>query len=247
LWQFLNAVRNRDEYIPRGGRLLDLHCAIATYSEQPAGYTPKTFPGIEISVTRTRRKISILDDSARLRIARDFQPKLLTYRFTNYQKVLSSTFDAPQFMSPIREIARNLGACTPDDPDLQQEAIKLFQARDVQIRSDGWVEVDTVIIETLLGLVHEAKLRSVYVGEIAEAASEILAGRGDKEELEARGVGDRLRLLHLVTEPRDSRGFKLALTPSVSRHIHELARDHEVPSIGDGVKRCEFCDFGDPE
>lgn len=245
LWQFLNAIRNRDEYIPRGGRLLDLHCAIATYSEQPAGYAAKTFPGIEIPVIRTSQKISILDDSARLRIASDFQAKLLTYRLTNYQKVLSSTFDAPELMSPIREIARSLGACTPDDPDLQQETINLLQARDAQIRSDSWVDITTVIIEVLIALVHEAKSRSVYVGEIAKLVSVTLEGRGDNWEVEARAVGEKLRLLHFKIEPRDSHGFKLLLTPPVSRRIHRLARDYEVPSIADGVKRCEFCNFGE--
>ena len=196
-------------------------------------------------MNRTRQKISILDDSAQLRIASDFQAKLLNYRLTNYQKVLNSTFDAPEFTSPIRELARTLGACTPDDADLQQEAINLLQARDVQIRSESWVDITTVIIEVLLGLIHEAKLRSVYVGEIAETASVILERRGDKRELEARGVGEILRQLNLVIEPRDSRGFKLLLTPLVSRRVHELARDYDVPSVADGVKRCEYCQFGD--
>lgn len=247
LWQLLNAVRNRNEYIPRGGRLLDLYSAIGTYSEQSGGYTPKTFPGIEISVSHTRRKISTLDDSARLRIASDFQAKLLSYRLANYQKVVSCTFDVPEFTSPIREIARNLGACTPDDADLQEEAINLLQARDAQIRSEKWVEITTVIIEALLALIHEGKSRSVYVGDIAEAASVILAGRGDKRELEDRGVGGKLRLLHFTIEPRDSHGFKLLLTPPVSRRVHDLARDFDVPSIADGVKRCEYCQFGGAE
>jgi hypothetical protein len=236
---------NRHEFIPRGGRLLDLHCAIATYSEQSGGYTAKTFPGVEISVSRTGHKIPTLDDSARLRIASDFQARLLTYRLTNYQKVLSSTFDAPEFPSPIREIARSLGACTPDDAELQQEAINLLQARDVQIRSERWVEDCTVIVEALLGLVHLGE-PSAYVGDIAEAASVILMCRGDNRELEARGVGEKLRLLHFATEPRDSHGIKLLLTP-VSRRVHELARDYDVPSIADGVKRCEHCQFGGAE
>jgi len=235
----------KNEYIARGGRLLDLHCAIATYSEQPGGCKPNTFPGIEISVIQASRKLPILHDSAQLRISRDFQAKLLSYRLTNYQKVLNSRFGAPELTSPIREIARSLGACTPDDADLQQEVINLLKARDAQIRSERWVEVNIVLIEALLGLVHEGKVRSPYVGQIAEAASVILAYRDDKQELEARRVGEILRQLNLATEPRDGRGVKLILTPAVSRRIHELARDCDVPSVQDGVKRCEFCNFGD--
>ena len=141
----------------------------------------------------------------------------------------------------MRELARSLGACTPDDPDLQAELINLLQEQDTEIRAARWTDLDTVVIEAVLFYCHEAARGFVYVGEIARTVETILQERGESMVMEPGLVGKRLRSLRLMTEPRDSKGVRLLLTNAVRCLVHELARDYEVAPIQDGVERCQHC------
>jgi hypothetical protein len=239
--QFLNAVQKRCVRVPRRGRLLELHNAAVTYSESRGGRTPCKLFGLEIPVFSAGRDLPALDDVARQKIADDFQPRLLAYRLENYGKVCQSHFDASEFISPTRELAGCLGACTPEDPDLQAQLIQLLKGQDTEYRSALWTDLNTAIIEALVAYIHEGELNSIYVGKIAESAEVILEGRGEHRRIEARHVGERLRNLGLNTEPRDSKGMKLIFSQAVKRRVHELAHDLDVPTIRSGKEGCPDC------
>jgi hypothetical protein len=197
--------------------------------------------GIEVPVVFPVRQLEILDENTQRRIAADYQPKLVGYRRANYEKIRSSKFDAPDLTSPMRGLARSLGACTPDDEDLQAETVHLLAARDADIQASKWTDLNVTIVEAILGFIHEGKETYIYVGDIAKAAEAILLGRGERRQVEAREVGEKLRFLELETEPRDSRGFKLLLTEVIRRRVHELARDFDAPSIQHPVAGCPCC------
>jgi hypothetical protein len=237
----LSIARKRSGLIPRGGRLFDLHFGVATYTELGSTYRPGVIPRIEISAVPAREGLPVLDKPMRQKIANDFQPKLLSYRLANYAKVLNSAFDAPGFTPQMRDLAQNLSACTPDNPDLQAQILELLRTQDKEIRSAAWLDLNIVIVETILAFVHGAKEDCVYVAEIAEAAEAILQGRDEPRKLPPRAVGERLGPLGLITEPRNSKGIRLLLTKEVSRCVHELAYRFSVPSIQDGAKRCPHC------
>jgi hypothetical protein len=236
----LDAAQRPNEFIPRGRRLLNMHCAVATFSET-GGINGHKFTGIEILAPPLNRHVEILAEDSLRRMAEGFQARLLCYCFENFRNARSSNFDAPQFLPPIRDHARSLGACTPDDAGLQAELLGFLEARDVDLRSEKWVDLTVIVLEAILALIHEGEETAVYVGEIAKAAEAILRGRGETREVEPREVGQKLRLLGFKTETRDARGYKLLLTQEVSRRVHELARNFAAPSIEVPLKGCEYC------
>ncbi len=232
--QLLVATRQRNVRIPRRGRLLDISCAVATFTEP--GCVPKNFSGIEIPIVVSCPEPAILKASQEQEVSEDFQGRLLAYRFTNHSKVLNSTFDVQNFTMRMRELARSIGRCIPDDPELQQKVIRLLKTQDDQNRSERWVDMNTVMVETLLEACHAAGTKCLYVGEIAERVEIILNVRGENREVTAREVGDRLRQLGLKIEPRNMKGYKLLLNQTLRLRVHELARVFDAPTIeADGI------------
>lgn len=234
--QLLCATRQRNVHVLRKGRLSDVFCAVATFS-----CMPQNFSAIEIPVGPSGPELKILSDSEEQKITETFQDRLLAYRFSNHRKVLSSTFDVPHFTFAMRELARSFGRCTPDDADLQQKVIRLLAVQDADIRSERWSDVTTVVVEALLAACHEEGKTHIYIGELAELVEVILGGRGENRKVSAREVGQRIKPLGLVTEPRDSKGFKLRLTQIVRRRVHNLAHSLDAPTIDDGIVRCADC------
>ena len=241
LERLLSAMRKRNEFVPQNGRLLDLHCAVATYSDSRRCRIEGALPCIEIPVRASIREVPVLSDSSQQRIAEMFQPRLLGYRLEYYHRIYTSDFDIPDLTPPIRELARTLGACTPCDVKLEAETIQFLRAQDAEIRSESWTDPDNLIIEAVLGFVHESKMECAYVLEIAKAVETILAGRGEFRNVDPREVGPRLRFLGLMTEPRNSKGIRLQFTQALCRRIHDLARDYDVPSIRRLKKGCILC------
>jgi hypothetical protein len=225
LQRLLSCARRGIGFVPRGGRLLDFHCAVATYTETSGVHGSGILPGVEIPV---------LSASQRL-------PKLLSYRLENFSKVLNSTVYLPELTPSMQGLAKSLSACTPEDPDLQAQVPDFLRTQDNELRSAAWLDLNVVLIEAILAYVHEAKEHSVYVAEIAKAAEVILNARGENRRLEPRAIGPRLGALGLMTEPRDRNGIRLILSGEVSRRVHELARSFSVPLNQDIVKRCILC------
>jgi hypothetical protein len=240
--RMLSTAREGIGVIPRGGRLLEFRCGVATSTEFGNANRSGATPSLEIPVIPALHGLPVLDIDTRRKIAADFQPRLLAYRLANFSKVQNAAFDAPELAPSIREIAANLMACTPEDADLQKQVPELLREQDKEARSAAWVDLDVVIIEAILAFVHEAKEHAIYVKKIAEAAEVILVERGEKRELEPRAIGARLRALGLLTEPRDRQGIRLMLTGEVSRRVHELAKIFSVPSVQNGSKRCGLCE-----
>jgi hypothetical protein len=238
--RMLNIARRSMGSIPRGGRLIDFHCAVATYT-QLGNACGGVIPSLEIPVVPACNSVPVLDNSMRQRIANDFQARLLGYRFVNFRQVVNSLFDATELTPSVREVAQSLAACTPDDPDLQAQVPDFLRIQDQEIRSAAWLDLDTAIVETLLAFVHEGREDHVYVGEIAKSAEEILTRRGENRKREPRTVGPRLAVLGLITEPRDSKGIRLVLTENVARRVHKLASNLSAPSMRYGAKSCELC------
>lgn len=238
--QFLRASSSRDFWVPRGNRLLNFCSAKAIYSGDAFMGTSLSGTAIRISITPTREQLSV-NQRLQEQIANELQAKLLMYRLANYQKVRDSVFDVLQFTSPLRDIARSLGACVVDDPELQSSIVPLLQDEDEESRAGRWGDLSCVAIEALLFFCHEGPRESVYVREVADTMNAILKGRGETLELEDRAVGDKLRSLGLPTKPRDSKGYKVMLLDGVRSQIHRLARELDVPSLQDGVVRCRHC------
>lgn len=243
LIRLLCAARNRDGQILRGGRLHHLYAPIATFAQTyPAPYgSPMS---LEIPVIPTRAPLSSLDDSSEKRIADEFQGRLLGYFLDNASKVETSREQAVDLTYSMQELAQALAATTPDDAGLQKEIVGMLKTQDAAMRPVRSGGIEAAVIEAVLFYCHEGLRDRIYIGEIAEAAHEILIRRGEGVVLTARGVGEKLRHLQFLLDPRDSRGFALVLNPRKTSRAHELGRVFDVPTLQDGVSRCELCKVG---
>jgi len=142
---------------------------------------------------------------------------------------------------PVREVARYLGACTPDDPDLQAELLEVLQSTNAEYLSAKSAGLNIVVVECLLYYSHARPGGEVFIGEVAEKVQTILVSSDDLIEVTPRRVGKIIDNLGLQTEPRNKRGFRLLLSQALRRRIHELARQFGVLPFGDGVERCNLC------
>ena len=240
LQRLLRAARRPGEFIPRGKRLLDLHAAVVSYTEFGADHHDPRSTSFEIHLP-SHQPVEILRADTMARMAEEFQDRLLGYRREILPKVCDSTFDVPQFRSPMCDLARSLGACTPGDAELQAEVVTLLQEMDAELRSGRWTDPTVTLLEALLGFDHEGQ-REVYCIEMAKAVMAILRARGEPREVEPRAVGSELREhLELNVEKRDARGMRLILSEAVRRRVHELARNYDAPSVDKGMVVCPYC------
>ena len=191
LSNLLLAATRRSTAIPHGGELLDLFGAQIIWCDEKfdTGTWPQAL--LRVPCVSNGNKLLKLDDEARSQIADDFQPKLLAYRFARYAEAKGNQYDSSKFAMPLRGLANSLAAATPKDVELQAELAVLLEDEDNGIRSANWVDLNSVIIESVLVVCREAAKQNVYVGELAEIAGGILKGAAKKRALtRAKSAGD---------------------------------------------------------
>ncbi|MDP9263292.1 MAG: hypothetical protein M3O85_03110 [Acidobacteriota bacterium] len=198
---------------------------------------------IQISLTPQAGLLAV-DEDAIEDIAHRFQPRLLAYRLTQQQKARASKFDVADLSAPLRLLARSLGACVVDEPELQNGLTPLLREQDDGVRAENSASMEAVAVEAVLFYVHEGGKGSVYVNEIADAANGILQNRGEPFGVEDRAVGGVLNRLGLFTTRLSGRGRGLRLQQSVRRKVHELARQYEVLTAEAKFSGCEDCSAG---
>jgi hypothetical protein len=236
LSNLLDAAIRRDSAIPKGGELRDLFGAQVILRD--AGFGDAWPPGsIRIPCMSISEQLPVLDSEQEGRIVEELQPKLLGFRLSEFQAACTTRFDASNFAMALREPAAILAAATPGDVELQMELRGLLYEQTMQIMEENWVDLNTVIIESILFYCREGKMESVYVGEIAKVAEKILEGRGVARKIDPGEAGRRIRNLGFSTEPRDARGVKLRLNDAVCARAQELALQLDVPSVGESQCR----------
>jgi len=168
------------------------------------------------------------------------QNKLLSYRLQNFSKIALSDFDAPDFYGASREMARSLGRCIVDAPELQTKIIDLLQPRNDADHVEGTIRLAAVITEALVVCCHERKA-SVRVGEVATLANGILSRDGEYIQVNPKEVGAKLKKMGFRTTRLDSAGRGIYLLKEQCAQIHELARSLQVPTLREGLSGCPHC------
>lgn len=230
----LDGVARMDQRILLRGKLLDLFGVQIIRSESTVGGSWWSFRRLEIPVTPATHELPIFDQDMQHRIAGDFQPALLRYRFATFRTASHVRFDASRFTYSLRELITSLAATTPDDRELQRELFDLLQGADREIRSAKWLDLTILTIEAMLVVCRESPGGTKYVGEVAAIASEIRNRRGVPEKIDAGEVGKMLRHLGIATEARNAKGVPVRLTDAVCRRVQQLARDFGVPETENG-------------
>ena len=239
--RLLSASNDRDAHILWKGALVNIYCSKVIYCGNTIGNCPFGDAVLQINLTPSRGPQPILDAKSRQGIVEHLQAKLLAYRQKNIEKVRASRFDLPQFNSTMRILARVLGACLVDAPELQAGLEPVLRRYEEHTQEERWLDARCVAIESMLFHCHTDKeSEKLYVGKITTTASSILQGRGLISPFEPKAMGAILRSLGIFPK-RDSQGYSVRLTDSTRRFIHRLARDFDVAAVQLGAARCPHC------
>ena len=243
LLKLLRLLNAADAYVPWKGRLINVSGArvICTEESLPGDLLGAGFT--EIRVPAARRSLPILDQRVQQQIAEEFQPKLLMYRLVNYRRASVSEFDVSDFTSPVRDLARCLGASVPDEPELQGEIAPLLQGQSDQTLVECETDLDSVVIEAMLVLCHETDRKSFHVADVAKRANTILEQRGELLELNPWATGRKLNQLGITTKKLDSAGRGALLLNTMRDHVHKLAWERKVSTIYDHAEQCSHCKY----
>ena len=196
-------------------------------------------PCLRIPVAPARRLLRPGDEKRYRAAVEEVRAKLLNYRLVNYHAVQSSAFDATNLAGPTREVARGLGACLIDAPDLRDRLIALLRDEDESLRMERSAEMSPVL-ESLILFCHERR-PAVHVGEIASTASDILSARGEWGALSSKESGNKLKLLGFRTTRLDAGGRGIRLTRDICARIHRTAKAFGVPASEKGLPGCPDC------
>jgi hypothetical protein len=237
--RLLAAANGQNAFFPKGGKVVNLHCAKAIYRGIGGDELAIDAGMFHIHVAPACTRLPVLNRKTRWEIIEKFQPRLLAYRISNWTRVRDSQFDLPEFESELRILAGVLGAPIVDAPEIQAELIPLLRAQQETIRARRWVDMECVALESLLYFCRSRKEEFlIYPGKIAHTARTILEGRGRKVELTSRRMGEILRGFGLVAK-RDNKGQGILLTEDVRRRIDRLAHDYRVATVEEHAGRCK--------
>jgi hypothetical protein len=227
--------------VASNGHLREISCPMVICTAEPLTDPWLLQSAIQVPVIATARHLPP-DPDFLAKATDDLQATLLGYRLKNFAKVRTSTFNAPELSSPACEIARLLGSCVVDNPELQIRIIALLQDHDAENRVERSLMPQAIVAEAGLFLCHEKKSDSAYVGEITTIANGILKARGETLELESRAVGHLLRAIGLPTKRLGEAGRGIFFLHETRRRIHRLAWNHGVRSVqSGGIAVCPFC------
>ncbi len=233
-------------FVPWRGSLVE--CAFSKVIHLGSNPAPEVLGdfSVQIHVTPSRRVFPNLSEKRRNEIIATFQPKFLDYRLRNLARVNASDFDLPSSESEVRILARLLGRCFPDAPEVQVDIQPLLENREADLRASRWADPVCAVIEAVLDASHSPKADVNFVGEIAEQASIILKARGTPTKLESRSVGSKLRKLGFTPE-RNGTGYLLFLNEETSRKAHQLAREYGAPSSEERIPLFSICSQDCPD
>jgi hypothetical protein len=233
-------------FVPWKGSLVE--CAFSKIIYLGSDTTPEVLGdfSMQIHVTPSRRVFPNLSEKRRNEITATFQPKFLDYHCRNLARISASDFDLPSSESELRILARLLGRCFPDAPEVQADVKALVENWESDFQASRWSDPICALIETVLDASHSPKADAIFVAEIAERASTILKARGASDKLKARSVGSKLRKLGFIPK-RNGAGYRLFLNEETSRKAHQRAREYRVPAVEEGISVCSICSEDHPD
>lgn len=224
----------------RYGSVHEICSATAIYLRDGELRSPFRDCCLRIPIAPSRLLVSRSDEQREAVLLKELQNQLFSYRLMHFGKVKASDFDVPEFSGSVRGLARALGACIVEAPDLQSSLVTQLEAHDEDVRLDRAGEIESILVEGLLVCCHERR-SDVHVIELADLANDILSRHGEPLQLSARKVGGKLKNLGFRTERLDSAGRGLYVLGENCKRIHELGKMYGVPSLRPGLPGCPHC------
>ena len=238
--RMLNASRKRVIKIPRHGTLWSPYFSKVVHCTDQ--FQASSIKGAKLVVAANGHPVPLLDDREQARIAHDFQPRLLSYRFANYATVRARIIEESASESAAPAPVSALPIPGFDDAELHAKIRDLVADSVIDASEDRWTEPSSVLLECLLMSCHLPNQTARYMGQIADEMMALLSARGEERKIWPKQVGRMIRDLGFETEPRDKQGVRLLLTETVRKKIHKLAYDFAVSSIENPVPGCRHCE-----
>jgi hypothetical protein len=239
--RMLFASNNPQTLVPAEDTLVSFYSAKAIYRGAQFEEGSNDNSILRINLMPVRGRLPILSLQTQLEIARKFQCQLLRYRIQNIEKVRDSVFDFPWLAAGPRILARVLGACIVDSPEIQADLTPIFRRQQQAVCENAWLDKYCIAIEVGLALCHSKPEEFfAFVGNFTDDVNTILKARGNNELLEPREMGSILRSLGLYPKRR-TKGFAIRMTIEIRRMIHRLALEFDVAALMDEKPRCPHC------
>jgi len=178
-----------------------------------------------------------LDEHEQARIAGEYQPRLLMHRLHYLPEVRRSRSPGCELTFPTAGLARNLMACVPHSPELEQTVAPVLQSQEQDILARRLWDPTAAIIQVVWVLLHQA-VREASTTHVTELTNTLLRSRGEILTYSHEEIGRKLSDLGL-SRSRGRNCMILRFSRELSRHIHLLARKFElnVP----GTETCPDC------
>jgi hypothetical protein len=206
------------------GTVLNIACPKAIFTGMNVSSQEWGDQTVHLNVPPAHPDLQQLDDREQEKITNELQPLLLMYRLRNVHRVRDVIAGPPAFAG--LELARNLLACVPDEPEVAQAVVTLLQSQEQDLVAQRSNDLTWVIVEVLWSLVHESR-REVSVAKVAALANTILRTRGELLEYSAADVGRRLKALG-ITRHKGRNSMVLQFSRALSWRVHQLARDFNL-------------------
>lgn len=236
----LRAACIQGQFFLTPGGLRELHSAKAVFC---AGSTPKPFSTeatLTVALTPRESSRGLLDNRQLDALADEYQPRLLHYRLTSYNRVRDCTFDVPGFTPGLRVLARSLGAAVLGDEELTSELVSLLSPQDADARARRGLLPESAVVTTALALLHGRRPTQMLIKDFTALVNALLRANGEITEYSAEELGWVLNRLGLYSR-RMTGGRGLRFDREFSKLVHDLARAFELEMTPGRYPGCPDC------
>jgi hypothetical protein len=123
---------------------------------------------------------------------------LAKYRESNLAQVRRLEFNPTGVSPETSAVAKALGSCIVDSPDLRAALVSILAPRDRQQISERLETAEALVVEAVLAL-SRGGAEQLYAREIAVEVNRLVEARGERSKFSPEKVGHRLRKLGLPT------------------------------------------------
>ncbi len=147
---------------------------------------------------------------------------LAKYRESNLAQVRRLAFNPTGVSPETSAVAKALGSCIVDSPDLQAALVSILVPRDRQQISERLDTAEALVVEAVLAL-SAGGAEQLYTREIAAEVNRLLEVRGERSKLSPEKVGHRLGKLGLPTRRLSQAGNGLVMNKETMMQLQMLS------------------------
>ena len=139
--------------------------------------------GIRVTLTPAYNPLPSLTDAAEVKIAHDFQAKLLRYRMIHYGEVCKFHVATREFVPGMREQAHTWLAPIFDCAALTASVSRSLLQLSRDVESNRLSDERCLIAEAALFFCHKQETTQFFIGDLADTVNTLLKGRHEDREL----------------------------------------------------------------